>query len=165
MEVTLRKLSINDTQQIAKLLNNKRIWDNLTDSVPYPYTLDDAEWFIDFECKDKQLTAFAILYKEEFCGIISLTRQADIYRMNAELGYWVGEPFWGKGIASEAIRKVLQIGFGEIKLERIFAGVFDFNKPSMRVLEKNGFKQEGIFRNAVLKNNQLMDEYIFAKLK
>ena len=110
--------------------------------------------------------SFAIIKDySELCGLISLERQDDIHRMTAELGYWIGEPFWGNGIVTKVINLITDYGFSEMKLERIFAGVFDFNKPSMKALEKNGYKLEGVFRNAIVKNDIIRDEYIYAELK
>jgi RimJ/RimL family protein N-acetyltransferase len=167
MEIKLRSLDKNDSQQITSLLNNKKIWDNLKDYIPHPYTLNDANFFIDLVLKESSPNqSFAIIKDDsELCGIIGLVKQDDIHRMTAELGYWIGEPFWGNGIATKAINLITNYGFSEMKLERIFAGVFDFNKPSMKALEKNDYKLEGIFRNSIIKNDIIRDEYIYAKLK
>jgi RimJ/RimL family protein N-acetyltransferase len=83
----------------------------------------------------------------------------------AEIGYWIGEPYWGKGIAGRAVALITANGFGELNLVRIYAGVFDFNIASMKVLEKNGFQKEGIFRHAVIKNGRICDEHRYYKLK
>jgi RimJ/RimL family protein N-acetyltransferase len=167
MDIKLRNLEKSDNQQIANLLNNKKIWDNLKDHIPHPYTLEDADYFIDLVQKESSPNnAFAIVKDgQELCGVIGLVKQGDIYRMTAELGYWIGDPFWGNNIATRAIKLITDYGFSELLLERIFAGVFGFNKPSMSVLEKNGYKKEGIFRNSVIKNDIIQDEYIYAKLK
>ena len=115
------------------------------------------------EGEDPQQT-FGIRYEEELCGIISLHMQKDVYQKSAEIGYWIGEPFWGMGIATKAVEIITAYGFSELQLARIYAGVFDFNKASMSVLEKNGYEQEGIFRNAIFKNNRLCDEHRYGKL-
>jgi [ribosomal protein S5]-alanine N-acetyltransferase len=166
MKIDLRALKESDRKQIASLINNKKIWDNLRDYIPYPYSISDADHFIDLTIKQSPAITFGILKDDtELCGVIGLVPQKDIYRIAAELGYWIGEKYWGKGIATEAVGIITQYGFDKLNLERIYAGVFDFNKPSKRVLEKNGFKQEGIFRRAVIKNDIIHDEYLFAKLR
>ena len=90
--------------------------------------------------------------------------QKDVYQKSAEIGYWIGEPFWGKGIATKAVELITKYGFDELNLNRIYTGVFEYNIVSMKVLEKNGFQKEGIFKNAVLKNDKVYDEHRFYKL-
>lgn len=166
MKIGLRSLEESDSAQIARLINNKKIWDNLRDYIPYPYKMEDADYFIDCAKKQPLAQTFAIILDDgELCGVISLESQSDIYRMTAELGYWIGEKYWGKGIATKAIALITKHGFEELKLERIYAGVFGFNIPSMKVLEKNGYALEGVFRNAIIKNDKILDEHVFAKLK
>jgi len=166
MNITLRALEQKDNQQITQLVNNKKIWDNLKDYIPYPYQIEDADAFIDLVKKQSPVTSFAIvLDNHELCGVISLIPQNDVYRMTAELGYWIGEKHWGKGIATIATRLITEYGFEKLKFERIYAGVFGFNKSSMKVLEKNGYKCEGVLRNAIVKNNIICNEHIYAKLK
>ncbi len=108
---------------------------------------------------------FAIEYSGQLCGGVGLIIQEDVYRKSAEIGYWVGEPYWGKGIASEAVTQLTEYGFNELNLLRIYAGVFDFNVGSMKVLEKNGFVKEGVFKNAVIKNGRICDEHRYCKLR
>ena len=121
MNIKLRGLEKSDNQQIAKLINNKRIWDNLKDYIPYPYDVKDADEFISFTKEQSPITSFGIMVNEnELCGVISLIPQTDVYRMNAEIGYWIGEKYWGQGIASKAIELVTKYGFEELKLKRIY---------------------------------------------
>ena len=161
----LRDYRNSDSEQIAKLCNNKKIWDNLRDFIPYPYTGKDAAEFIVFCQKENPQTTFAIEFKGEFVGSIGLVRQTDIYSLTAEVGYWIGEPFWGQGIATKAVNLIADYGFNCLKLERIYAGIFDFNKASQRVLEKAGFKLDGVFENAVFKNGKICDEFRYSKIK
>lgn len=167
MKIQLRDLNKNDNHGITSLINNKKIWDNLKDYIPHPYTINDANYFIDLSLKESSTNKpFAIIKDDyELCGVISLVKQDDIHRMTAELGYWIGEPFWGNGIATKAINLITDYGFNEMKLERIFAGVFDFNKPSMKALENNDYELEGILRNSIIKNDIIRDEYLYAKIK
>ncbi len=162
--VELRKLRTSDANALAILMNNKKIWDNLRDYVPFPYALKDAQDFIKRDAEDTKNAVFAIDFNKEFCGIIGLFKGADVYRKSAEIGYWVGEPFWGRGIMTEAVRLIIDLGFSKLDLVRIHAGIFDFNRSSMRVLEKNGFVKEGVFKNGVIKNNKICDEHRYALL-
>ena len=86
-------------------------------------------------------------------------KQVDVYRKSAEIGYWIGEPYWGKGIATEAAKLITAYGFEQLELLKIFSAVFDFNKASQRVLEKAGYKLEAIIEKAICKNHKLCDEY------
>ena len=156
---------MTDKWQLAELANNKKVWDNLRDYIPFPYDESDAESFIDHTSKEDPRQTFAIIYKDQFAGVVGLVPQNDVYRKSAEIGYWIGEPYWRKGIATKAVELITEYGFGTLDLNRIYAGIFDFNVGSMRVLERNGFKKEGVFKNAVLKNNKVCDEHRFYKLK
>ena len=160
----LRKFKNSDALQISILLNNKKIWDNLRDFVPYPYELKDAEQFIKFCQSENPQTTFIIEEGVVVVGVIGLTIQKDIYNKSAEIGYWLGEPFWNKGIMTKAIQKILEYGFNELKLVRIFTGVFEHNKSSQKVLEKAGFKFECVFEKAIFKNGQLRNEYRYSKI-
>ena len=165
MNIKIRPLTKDDATAIAKLANNKNIWNNIRNAMPHPYHKEDADFFIGLkENEDPQLT-FGILADDHICGVIGLEIQKDIYRKSAELGYWIGEPFWGKGIATEAVRLIVKHGFEKIGIERIYAAAFDYNVGSMRVLEKNSFVKEGILRKAVYKNDAFYDEHRFSKLK
>ena len=163
--ITLRALTDLDQDRLAELCNNKKIWDNLRDSLPYPYTRQNAAEFIQVCLKEKPQTTFAIEYRGELAGCIGLVPQTDIYRLGAEIGYWIGEPYWGQGIATKAVGLVTDYGFNRLGLERIYSGVFDFNKASQKVLEKSGFTLEGIFKNSVVKNGKIIDEYRYSKIK
>jgi len=163
-EVKIRPLELSDKEQIAALANNKKVWDNLRDYMPFPYTPEDALQFINLSQKDQSLQNFAIEYRGELSGIIGLIMQSDVYRKSAELGYWIGEPFWGKGIATKAVELITDFGFKKLKLIRIQAGVFDFNIASMKVLEKNGYQKEGVAKHAAIKNNVVCDEHRYAIL-
>ncbi|WP_373516444.1 GNAT family N-acetyltransferase [Pricia sp.] len=162
--ITLRKLYPSDKTQIAQLANNKKIWDNVRDGFGYPYTEKNAEEFILRQSKSETEKVFAIDCNGELCGLIGLILQKDVYRKSAEIGYWIGEPHWGKGIVTKAIELITRYAFEELKLIRIFAGVFEYNVGSMRVLEKNGFRKEGISKKAIVKNGKLWEEHRYALL-
>lgn len=164
-EITLRPFQIADKHQLAKLANNKKIYDNVRDHFPFPYSQDDAEAFIKRTRDENPRQTFAIVYDGDLCGGVGLLIQEDVYRKSAEIGYWIGEPYWGKGITSKAVALLTEYGFNDLNLLRIYAGVFDFNVGSMKVLEKNGFVKEGVFKNAVIKNGRICDEHRYCKLK
>jgi len=164
IHITLRSLQKTDKQQFAKLLNNKHILNNLRDHIPYPYTENDALYFFDYVANNDAEKVFAVTYKNELCGVVSLVLQKDVHRHTAEIGYWLGKPFWGKGIATQVVSMMTNYGFDELHLKRVYAIVFENNKASMRVLEKNGYQKEGVLVKAILKNGKLLDEYRFYKL-
>ncbi len=164
-KVTLRNLEMSDKYSLAELMNNKKIWDNLRDRLPFPYTVSDAEFFINLTQNDVSMENFAIEYNKEFCGVIGLTLQNDVYRKSAEIGYWVGEPYWGKGIATKAVGIITKYGFENFDLVRIYSGVFENNVGSMKVMEKNGYKKEAVFKKAIIKNDEILDEHRYSILK
>ena len=163
--VKLREFHINDAQLLAKLLNNKCIWNNLRDGLPYPYTEADAKYFINLTHNNNLMVDLAITFNNNLCGVIGIKRQEDIHRKSVELGYWIGEPYWHKGIATKAIKLMTTLAFKKENINRIFARVFENNTASMKALLKNNYKQEAILKQAVYKNNRFLDEYIFAKIK
>ena len=163
-KIKIRPLELSDKTNLAKLGNNKKVWDNLRDYIPFPYTENDAEFFINLTQDEDPKQTFGIEYDGELSGVIGLVVQKDVYQKSAEIGYWIGEPFWGNGIATKAVELITKYGFDKINLNRIYTGVFEYNIASMRVLEKNGFDKEGIFKNAILKNNKVYDEHRFCKL-
>lgn len=163
--ITLHKLSLADAPTIAQLANNKKIWDNVRNRMPYPYGVPDAEKFIEQVIKEDGVAVRAIVHEDVIKGVIGLHPANDVYTGTAELGYWLGELYWGQGLASEAVRQIITIGFDELKLRRIFASVYEHNFASMRVLEKNGFEREGVARAAVLKNGIVLDEVRFGLVR
>lgn len=155
------------TAQLAACANNPQIAANLRDAFPSPYTLADAEWFIqDCMARDGQDDLFrAILVDGQAVGSISVCRGSDVYRRSGELGYWMAEPFWGKGYMTWAVREMCQMAFRELDIVRIYAQVFAHNTGSRRVLEKNGFALEGTLRQSVYKNGMLLDSCIYGLLR
>ena len=163
-KIKIRPLKLSDKAELAEHANNKKIWDNLRDYIPYPYTESDAEFFIKLTKEENPKQTFGIEYKGKISGVVGLVIQKDVYHKTAEIGYWIGEPFWGNGIATKAVELITKYGFDKLDLNRIFSGVFEYNIASMKVLEKNGYEKEGIFKNAILKNNKVYDEHRFYKL-
>lgn len=158
-ELKLRPFKESDSKKLAELCNNRKIWDNLRDYIPFPYTEQNAKDFIELCNNENPQFTFAIEFNGGFVGSIGLVRQTDVYKLTAEIGYWIGEPYWRKGITTRAVRLISEYGFSNLGLVRIFTGIFDFNKGSQRVLEKAGFKLECIFEKSILKNDKIYDEY------
>ena len=164
--IILRAFTPDDIPQVALLCNNKKLWDNLRDTMPHPYHEKDAAFFINQVCaKENPQLTFAIEYEDKLVGCIGLIKQTDVYRLNAEIGYWVGEPYWNIGIATEAIKLASHYAFEYLDLIRVYAAVFDFNTASKKALEKAGFTLEAVFEKAVIKNGTIYDEHRYALLK
>ena len=167
MECKLRKWCIEDAQNLAELLNNKKILDNLRDGLPFPYRVNDAQYYINSMLNaDKNSTfAFAIVYDGRVVGSIGVFRQSNIHSKTAELGYYIGEPYWNKGIATNAVKSVCDYVFGNTDIIRIFAEPFARNFASCRVLEKAGFLYEGTLIANAVKNGKIEDMKMYAKIR
>lgn len=163
-DVQIRKIVDTDAKSIAQNLNNKNVWNGLRDYVPHPYTIDDGHAYIKMIKESELNHAYGILYNNDFAGIIGFHLQQDVYRHSAEVGYWLGEPYWGKGIASTALPLIVKIAFDEHDLKKLFAGVFANNAGSIRVLEKSGFTKEGTGKNSIIKNGKYLDEVRYGLL-
>ena len=163
--VTLRPFVPGDKERLAELGNNVNIFRNLRDGFPHPYTVADAEKFIAMVMEYVPPHAFAIEFQAEYVGNIGIHPKGDIYRMGAEIGYFLGEAYWHKGLMPRAVRLACDYAFREMGLIRIDTGVFDYNLASQRVLEKCGFVREGVFRKSVLKMGRICDEVRYALLK
>jgi [ribosomal protein S5]-alanine N-acetyltransferase len=160
----LRPWRKQDAQALAVIANNRNIWNNVRDRLPNPYTVMDALEWIGHISQQKPVQNFAVLVDGIVVGNIGAVLQEDVYRKTVEIGYFVAEPHWGKGIATKAV--ALFVAYVEQVFEplRIYAGVFAHNKASMEVLRKNGFHLESIKRKAAIKNGQVQDEYVWVKL-
>jgi RimJ/RimL family protein N-acetyltransferase len=142
--------------------NNRAVWRNMRDRFPHPYTLEDAYRWIELNNTVFPETNFAIAVEDTAVGGIGIVRGDDVYRRSAEIGYWLGEEFWGRGIAPVAVRAVTDWAFATFELARIHAGVFAWNPASMRVLEKAGYTMEGCLRRSVFKDGALTDQVLYA---
>lgn len=162
MEFILRPWSLSDVQSLAKYANNKEIAKNLRDKFPHPYLEEDAENFIRFVQEHNPDGIMAIEINGEACGGIGIHPQEDIYRKNAEMGYWIGEAYWGKGIMTKAIKQMVMYGFQKFDINRIFAIPFHNNIGSQKALEKAGFKVEAKMSKTIFKNGEYLDEIIYA---
>ncbi len=162
MEFILRPWKASDINSLIKYANNWNIAKNLTNQFPHPYTIQDGKAFIEYATKDDPIHIFAIEVNQEAVGGIGIHPQSDIFIKNAELGYWLGEPFWGHGIVSKAIKQIVQFGFSTFDIERIFARPYGTNVASQKILEKNNFLLEGRYNNILYKNGEYLDELIYA---
>ncbi|HKX31933.1 MAG TPA: GNAT family N-acetyltransferase [Blastocatellia bacterium] len=171
MELKLKNCSIRlwqpgDERSLVQHANNYKVWRNVRDRFPHPYTIGDAHAWVEYVAGERPRTNFAIAVDGVAVGGIGLALQSDIYRRSAEIGYWLGELFWGRGIMSEAVRAFTTWGFANFgDLCRIYAGVLEWNPASRRVLEKAGFQFEARLRQAVTKDGQTMDDFIYAALR
>ena len=164
-KVSLRPLKQSDIERLVELANNKNVSINLRDGFPNPYTEKDAENFIKICISQDPKAIFAIEFEGLYVGNISLVQGTDVYRRSAEIGYFLGERYWNKGIMTRAVNLICDYGFKNLDIERIHTGVFDYNSSSQRVLEKCGFNKEGTFRRAIFKNGKFLDEIRYSKLR
>lgn len=164
-EHQIRSFRPEDAASLAEAANNRRIWRNLNDYFPHPYTIEDARSWIARTQQESPEQNFAIASGSEVIGGIGLKLRDDVFRRSAEIGYWIGEPYWGRGIATAALRALTDDAFERLDLVRIDAGVFEWNPASCRVLEKAGYVQEARLRKSVSKDGQIIDRLIYARLR
>jgi ribosomal-protein-alanine N-acetyltransferase len=164
-DFVVRDIGLEDAESIARYADNPRIAANLRDVFPHPYRLEDAETFLGIVTRQDPRTVFAIACDEGAVGVIGLTLGEDVHRLTAELGYWLGEPFWGRGIMTAAVRAVVEHGFSELGLVRIYAEPYVGNAVSARVLEKAGFVLEGCLRAHVIKDGRIRDMLLYARVR
>ncbi len=162
MKFTLRPWRMSDLSSLVQHANNWNVAKNMTDKFPYPYSDSNGKAFIEFATKDDPIHIFAIDIDGQAVGGIGIHPQDDIHRRNAELGYWLAEPYWGRGIISRAIIQAVDFAFATYDIDRVFARPFGSNLASQRVLEKNNFVLEGRFEKTLIKENELLDELIYA---
>lgn len=164
--VSIRPWHKNDAAALAEMLNNKNILDNLRDGIPFPYTLKDAFDYLNVFGLHRPQHFFCIDVDGQVAGSICVLPKDDVYRITAEIGYYLAEPFWNKGIGSEVIALITEHTWQNLPtITKLFAEVFWFNKASMRALEKNGFYLEGIRKNHIIKNGIIGDDYVWVKFK
>lgn len=151
-----------DAVSLAKHADDFEIWLNLRDAFPHPYALVDAESWINHIMDQDPTITFIIEADGQAGGVIGLTLNTDVERCSAEIGYWVGRAFWGRGIVTEAVRAVSRYGLESLGLQRVYALPFARNAASRRVLAKAGFTQEGVLRKSAIKNGEVLDQALFA---
>ena len=163
----IRKWELSDATDLAMAISNKKIQNNLRDGLPYPYTdQDGADFISDMLSADENETfAFAITVDNKVVGSIGVFRQGNIHRLTAELGYYIAEKYWGRGIMTEAVQQICEYVFDKSDIIRIYAEPFAYNIASCRVLEKAGFQYEGTLRNNAIKNGKIIDMKMYSLLK
>jgi len=164
-ECTVRNYRLEDAASLARHGNNKKIWLNLRDRFPHPFTEDDGTAYIAHNLKAVRPTSFAIEVEGQAVGGISLRPGEDIERRTAEMGYWLGEEYWGRGIITAAIRLVTEYAFSGCDLDRVFAVPFVHNVASCRALEKVGYEREGTMRKSAIKDGVVHDQYLYARVR
>lgn len=166
MNIVLRSWQVSDTEALCRLANNTKIFDYVRDIFPSPYTLKNAHEWIALNAGVEPLLNFVIEVNGDFAGSIGMVPKTDIERNNMEIGYWLGEPYWGRGIATKAVELICEIIWKKYPfVNRIYAETFETNPSSMRVLEKNGFLLECIRKKGIIKNNILLDNYVWVKFR
>jgi [ribosomal protein S5]-alanine N-acetyltransferase len=163
-DIIIRNWQVEDIPSVAKYANNRKIWQNLRDAFPCPYTVNDAERFITHVTGVNPKTMFAIAAEKEVIGSIGIVQGEDVQRFTAEIGYWLAEPFWGKGIMTEVAIFFSNWAISEFKLHRIYATPYATNTASCRVLEKAGFMKEGILRSGAFKDGKVVDMFMYSRI-
>ena len=164
MNCILRKWQMSDAKALAATLNNEKILNNLRDGLPFPYTEQDACDYIStmLSADETDTFAYAITQNDRAVGSIGAFRQGNIHRQTAELGYYLAEEYWGRGIMTEAIRQLCGIVFDTTDILRIYAEPFAYNTGSRRALEKAGFRYEGTMKNNAVKNGKVLDMALYS---
>ena len=167
MKCRIRKWELSDAGDLAAALSNKKVQDNLRDVLPYPYTEQDGRDFISamLSADENETFAFAITVDNIAVGSIGVFRQGNIHRRTAELGYYIAEGYWSKGIMTEAVRQICEYVLSKSDIIRIYAEPFAYNTASCRVLEKAGFQYEGTLRSNAIKNGKVIDMKMYSKIK
>ncbi|MDR7811223.1 GNAT family N-acetyltransferase [Lacrimispora sp.] len=167
MECKIREWQIEDAENLALVINNKKIQDNLRDGLPFPYTVENAkEYITSMLSADKDETyAFAITVDDKAIGSIGVFRCNNIHFRSAEMGYYIAESYWGKGIGTSAVGQTCRYIFENTDIIRIFAEPFAYNTASCHILEKAGFQCEGILRKNAIKNGAILDMKMYALIK
>lgn len=158
----LRPLVASDADALARHANDPAVAQNLRDRFPHPYQRADAEAYIAHVATRPQQTSFGIVVGTEAIGTISLMLGDDIARCSAEVGYWIGQQFWGRGIATDALRAATRYAFDTLGLARVFAVPFASSGGSVRVLEKAGYLREGLMRRSAIKHGVILDQWLYA---
>jgi RimJ/RimL family protein N-acetyltransferase len=167
MELVLERSKVrswreSDAESLARHANDRRIWRNLRDAFPHPYTIERAREWLAVAMARQPESSFAIEVGGEAAGGIGFMLHSDVERVAAEIGYWVAAVHWNRGIASEVLRAVAAFAIARHQLTRVYALPFEWNPASCRVLEKAGFVLEGRLRKSAIKDGQVVDQFMYA---
>ncbi len=160
----LREFRRGDEPSLVRHANNRNVWINVRDTFPFPYTPSDAKAWIRLASTDALNQVFAIDVDGFAVGAIGLRPGEDVHRLSAEIGYWLGEEFWNRGIATEAVKAVTEYAFETLEMVRVHAEVFEWNAASIRVLEKAGFVKEGVLQRSAIKDRKIIDQMVYARV-
>lgn len=158
----LRPWRVGDEGSLARHADDRAIWVNMRDRFPHPYTEADAVGWIAIASRRTPPTNLAIDIHGEAVGGIGLMLHDDVERVSAEIGYWLGRAFWGRGVTSAALRAMTAYAFETFGLTRVFAVPFARNDASARVLEKAGYRREGVMRRSAVKDGEVLDQLLYA---
>ncbi len=158
----VRSYRRSDAPVMAPYANHREVWQNLRDAFPHPYSVADAEAFIARALSDDPETMFAIAVEDRAVGGIGFSLHPDVERVSAEIGYWLGEPYWGRGIATEALAAVTAFAVRTHHLTRVYAVPYEWNLTSCRVLEKAGYVREARMRRSAIKDGRVIDQFLYA---
>jgi RimJ/RimL family protein N-acetyltransferase len=161
----LRPWHAGDEVSLVAHANNYAIWRNLRDSFPHPYTWRDAQTWVQYANTFPDTLNLAVEIEGAACGGLGLLFQQDIHRRSAEIGYWLGQAYWNRGIVTAAVKMLSAYAFSHYDICRLYGGIFENNRASMRVLEKAGYTLEAVHRQAVTKNGRTLDEYLYTLLR
>jgi ribosomal-protein-alanine N-acetyltransferase len=160
----LRPWQDGDRSSLVRFANNRNVWRNLKDRFPHPYTERDADAWLALARSKPGRTNWAIEVDGLAVGGVGLEPMSDVYARTAHIGYWLGEPYWGRGIMTAAVQAIAEHAFSPLGFKRIETPVFAWNPASMRVLEKCGFVREGVMAKSVLKDGELIDSVLYARI-
>jgi [ribosomal protein S5]-alanine N-acetyltransferase len=158
----IRDWQASDEDALVAAANNRNVWRNMHHRFPYPYTKSDARYWFSMLAGMPEPTHWAVEVDGKAVGGVGVDLGEGVFAKSAQFGYWLGEPYWGRGIMSEAVLAAAEFALIHFGLVRLEAPVFEWNPASMRVLEKSGFVREGILRKSVLKDGQMIDQILYA---
>jgi RimJ/RimL family protein N-acetyltransferase len=161
----LRAWGPGDVDALERHADNRNVWINLRDRFPHPYSRTDALRWIELAQELPSGTQLAIEVDGEAVGGIGLEPQADIERASAEVGFWLGETCWGRGIMTQALRAFSEFALNRPGCVRLYASVLEWNPASMRVLEKSGYQREGRMRRSAIKDGRIVDRILYARVR
>jgi ribosomal-protein-alanine N-acetyltransferase len=164
-DLRVRTWRKDDLEDLLRHANNPKIADNLRDQFPYPYTRRNAIDYLGYVRTQDVPQSFAIEFDGQAIGGIGFKLGVDIARLSAEMGYWLAEPFWGRGLTTRAVTAICDWAFENYRIVRVFATVFSHNVASIRVLEKSGFTREGTLKRSAVKNGVILDQIMYAKVR
>lgn len=162
---TVRRWHLDDADSLARHGNNREIWLNLRDRFPHPYTRAAADRFLEVQSTADPATNFAIEVEGRAVGGIGFDLGTDIERVGAEVGYWIGQEFWGRGIMSRVLAVTTPWALDQFGLERVVGLQLDWNPGSGRVLEKAGYQLEARMRRAAIKDGKVVDILSYVYLR